>query len=105
MINVIQPSQVLETIAQHWTLKEVGTLNDHRIELAKLSGEYEWHSHEHEDKLFMVVQGTLRLEFRAETKLVQAGELIVIPRATEHKPAAETPEAWIILIEPKGEKS
>ena len=48
----------------HWSAKIVAEVNDMHVKLVKLSGEFVWHHHEHEDELFLVVRGRLRMQRR-----------------------------------------
>lgn len=59
-----------------------------------------WHSHAHEDELFLVIKGTLRIELRNGMVTVNEGEFCIIPKGVEHKPMADE-EAHIMLLEPK----
>ncbi|OLV16837.1 cupin domain-containing protein [Deinococcus marmoris] len=83
-----------------WSPKVVGELNGQQVKIARIAGEFEWHAHEQEDELFMVVRGQLRLKFRDGEAVVNEGELIVVPRGVEHLPIAETDETWIMMFEP-----
>lgn len=87
------------TITEHWSPKVVAQVNDQYVKLAKVHGEFTWHSHEHEDELFFIVRGHLDMHYEGG-KIVPLGEgmLHVVPRATRHKPVAER-ECWIMLIE------
>ena len=49
---------------EYWSPKIAGELNGQHVKLAKLKGEFVWHSHEKEDEMFLVVKGKLRIEFR-----------------------------------------
>ncbi len=84
---------------ERWSPKVIGQVNDVQIKLAKLLGDFPWHSHEAEDELFLVLQGRLRLEFRDRAVVLEAGELLVVPRGTEHRPVAEE-EVHLLLVEP-----
>ena len=59
-----------------------------------------WHDHEHEDEMFFVVRGRMRIEFRDRTVELSEGEFLVIPRGVEHRPDADE-EALVMLFEPK----
>jgi mannose-6-phosphate isomerase-like protein (cupin superfamily) len=74
-------------------------LNGQHVKLDKLLGDFVWHSHAHEDEMFLVVKGRFRMDLRDGPKWIEEGEFIVIPRGVEHKPFAEE-EAWILLFEP-----
>ena len=83
-----------------WTPHVVAELNGQQVKLAKLDGAFVWHDHEHEDELFWVVSGRLRIEFRdAPAAEVGPGEIVVVPRGVEHRPVA-LPTAEVVLFEP-----
>jgi len=70
------------------------------VKLAKVKGEFQWHHHDSEDELFLVVKGKFTMRLKDSDIVVNEGELIIIPRGVEHCPAAEE-EALILLFEPK----
>jgi len=79
----------------------VAELNGQHVKLVKFQGPFDWHHHEAEDELFLVVKGRFRLEFRDRAVDLAAGELIVVPRGVEHRPVAEA-EVEVLLFEPAG---
>ena len=87
-------------INEHWSPKIIGELNGQHVKLAKISGEFVWHSHENEDELFMVIKGKLLMDFRDRTEIVKEGEIIIIPKGVEHRPRTENEEVQIMLFEP-----
>lgn len=89
---------------EHWTPKIIAELNDQYVKLAKVQGEMIWHSHAEEDELFVVQKGTLIMDFRDRTEIVQAGEILVVPRGVEHRPRTNGEEVWLMLIEPRQTK-
>lgn len=82
-----------------WSPKIVGELNNQQVKLVKLHGEFIWHKHDLEDELFLVVKGTMKIEFHDRTEILHENEMLVVPRGIEHKPVAEN-EAWVLLFEP-----
>lgn len=100
-----RPINVLEKFGlfnEQWTPKIIGELNGQQVKLAKLANEFVWHAHAHEDELFMVMKGTLIMEFRDRTERVKEGEIIIVPRGVEHFPRTEDgEEVWVLLFEPK----
>ncbi|MFI6522769.1 cupin domain-containing protein [Spirillospora sp. NPDC050679] len=82
-----------------WSPKVAGAVNDMEVKLAKFDGEFVWHHHEHEDELFLVVQGRLRMRLREGDIVVEPGEFLIVPRGTEHCPVAE-PDCQVLLLEP-----
>ena len=77
------------------------TLNDYEVKLAKLKGEFVWHTHEDTDELFLVISGRLTLQLRDGDVVLGPGELFVVPRGVEHCPVADE-ETAILLLEPAG---
>lgn len=100
-INPVSLKKKFELFDEYWTPKIIGELNDQFIKLAKLKGDFVWHSHENEDELFYIVKGQLTLKFREEKEItLNKGEMYVVPAGVEHFPVAEE-ECWVMLIEPK----
>ncbi|WP_325100044.1 cupin domain-containing protein [Streptomyces sp. GMY02] len=62
-------------------------LNDYEVKLAKLKGEFVWHTHEDTDELFLVISGRLAIQFRDANVVLGPGELFVVPRRVEHCPS------------------
>lgn len=99
-IRVINLKQKLSLFKDYWNPKIVGELNDHKVQVVKLKGEFVWHHHEKEDEMFLVIKGSLIIHFRDKDVEVNEGEFVIIPHLIEHKPEAKK-EVEIILIEPK----
>lgn len=76
-------------------------MNDYQFKLAKVQGEFVWHDHPDTDEVFIVLDGTLEIEFRDGKVTLKSGEMFVIPMGVEHKPVAQS-ECAIMLIEPRG---
>lgn len=92
-------SEKLALFSEHWSPKVVGELNGQHVKLVKLLGEFVWHHHEHEDEMFLVVEGRFRMEFRDREEWISAGEFVIVPRGVEHRPVADT-EVSVMLFEP-----
>ena len=86
--------------SDYWNPRIIGEVNECHVKAVKLKGEFVWHHHEHEDELFLVVKGTLRMKFRDHEALVREGEFVIVPRGVEHLPIADD-EVHIVLLEPK----
>lgn len=82
-----------------WDPKIVAELNGQHVKLVKFQGEFVWHRHDHEDELFLVLHGRFNMEFRDRVVTLEEGEMIVVPRGTEHRPVAER-EVHVLLFEP-----
>ncbi len=84
-----------------WSPRVVGQVNDQYIKVARVQGEFPWHTHAHEDEMFLVLQGQLRIGRSAADGgdgLVRPGEFFVVPRGVRHNTSASE-ETWLVLIE------
>ena len=86
---------------EHWTPKIISELNDYQIKIVKVEGDFVWHDHSETDEFFLVIEGTLFIEFEGETMELNAGELYVVPKGVQHRPYA-LEECKVMLIEPRG---
>lgn len=93
--------QAFSSFDEAWRPRIAAALNGQEVKLVKLRGAFEWHHHEREDELFLVVKGVLRMELRDGTVVLEEGELMVVPRGVEHRPVADG-EAHVLLFEPAG---
>jgi len=91
--------------SEYWHPYIVGELNENYVKLAKVKGNLIWHKHDQEDEMFVVLSGTLMMDFRdGSTKATRAGEILIIPKNTEHRPWTHDEEVRLMLIEPKATK-
>lgn len=94
-------SEKLSQFDDKWSPKIVGDLDDYHIKLVKIEGDFVWHSHEHEDEMFLVLDGAMDMDFRDQRVTLEQGEFIVVPKGIEHKPHAAFP-CSIMLLERAG---
>jgi mannose-6-phosphate isomerase-like protein (cupin superfamily) len=79
----------------------IAKMNNYEFKIVKFKGEFVWHSHPDTDETFIILEGTLVMNFRDKKIEVNAGEMIVIPKGIEHKPSTEDGYK-ALLIEPEG---
>lgn len=91
--------ETLTRIDEHWSPRIVGEVNDQHVKLAKIRGTFDWHQHENEDELFLVLHGTLVMRLRDREVTLEPGTMFIVPRGVEHQPHAEE-EVHILLFEP-----
>ena len=97
-LDSINFTKALESVTEHWSPKVVGRVNDQYVKVAKVKGQLVWHKHDHEDEMFLVVYGQLKIELEGRFVLLKPGDFYVIPRNTLHNPVAEE-ECGLVLIE------
>ena len=101
MNRVVDLADKLALFSDHWSPKVVARLNDYEIKLAKLKGEFVWHTHDDTDELFLVLDGELIIQFRDGDIVLRPGQLHAVPRGVEHCPRADG-EVHAVLLEPAG---
>jgi len=96
----INLAEKLGEFSEHWSPKIVARYNDNEVRLVKTDGEFVWHKHDETDELFLILEGEFDMDFRDRTVTVRPGELLIVPRGTEHRPAARRGEVKLLLIDP-----
>jgi len=91
----------LATFDKHWSPRIIAEMNDYQFKLVKVLGDFVWHDHPDTDEVFIVLEGSLSIEFRDGKVTLEAGEMYVVPKGVEHRPVAKD-ECKIMLVEPKG---
>ena len=94
-------SEKFDKFSDYWAPRVIAEMNDYYFKLVKVKGGFIWHTHDDTDETFIVLDGELIIEFRDKTITLKKGEMIVIPKGVEHKPAARE-ECQIMIVEPKG---
>ncbi len=97
-MNAINIKEKFSKFSKNWHPHQIAIVDDMQVILAKLKGEFVWHSHEDEDELFQVVKGTLYMQFRDRTEVVNTGEIIVVPKGVEHNPCTKNEEEVHVLL-------
>ena len=91
----------LSKFSEHWSPKVIAEMNDYQFKLVKIEGDFVWHEHPDTDEVFIVIEGTMQIEFEDRTIELNEGEMLVVPKGVRHKPYAEE-ECKVMLVEPRG---
>ncbi len=108
-MKAINIKEKFTKFSKNWHPHRVAVVDDMQVILAKLKGEFVWHSHDNEDELFQVIKGTLYMQFRGSpdhagsedsirTEVVNPGEFIVVPKGVEHNPTTKNDEEVHVLL-------
>jgi mannose-6-phosphate isomerase-like protein (cupin superfamily) len=100
MDGVVSLKAAADALTELWSPRVVAELDDSYVKVAKVQGTLAWHAHEHEDELFVVLKGRLRIEMDDRAVLLCEGDAFVVPKGVRHNPAADD-ECHIMLIERK----
>ncbi len=97
-MKTINIKDKLDKFTKNWHPHQIGIVDNMQVILAKLKGEFVWHTHDDEDELFQVIKGTLYMQFRDRTEVVKEGELIIVPKGIEHNPMTKNGEEVHVLL-------
>ncbi len=100
MPHATSPRNAAAALAEYWSPRIIGELDDSYIKVAKVLGTFGWHSHDDEDELFLILKGQLRIEMDDGEVELAEGEMFVVPRGVRHNPVASA-ECLLMLIERK----
>jgi mannose-6-phosphate isomerase-like protein (cupin superfamily) len=92
----------LGSFEETWAPKIVARYNQNEVRLVKTEGEWVWHKHDETDELFLILEGEFEMAFRDQVVVLGPGELLVVPRGVEHRPAARKGLVKLLLIDPDG---
>ena len=87
--------------SEQWSPRVIAQMNDYHLKIAKIQGEFVWHSHPETDETFFVIHGKMQIQFREGAVNLETGEMFVVPKGIDHKPVAEK-ECHILMIELAG---
>jgi mannose-6-phosphate isomerase-like protein (cupin superfamily) len=101
-------SAALASFDDVYSPRIVTRMNDYDVRVAHVKGEHVWHTHEHTDEFFLVLDGRFDVALRepdgqVRTVVLGQGDTFVVPRGTEHKPSS--PGGSILMFEPSGTSS
>lgn len=91
----------LQLLSERWSPKVIAQMNDYHLKLVKMQGQFVWHSHAKTDEVFIVIDGSMDIDFRDGQVTLNSGEMYVVPKGVEHKPYAAK-QCSVLLIEPAG---
>lgn len=94
----INIQEKLSKFTKQWHPHQIAVVDDMQVILAKIKGEFVWHTHEEEDELFYVQKGVLEMHFRDKVEIVHEGEIIVVPKGVEHCPKSQGDEEVHLLL-------
>ncbi|MBA3941606.1 MAG: mannose-6-phosphate isomerase [Sphingopyxis sp.] len=100
MADKVNLAEAFAKIPDAWNPRVAGDINDFQVKLVKLDGKFDWHHHDIEDELFLVIAGRMKMAFRDRDVIVEPGEFIIVPHGTEHCPEALGDQCHVLLLEP-----
>ena len=96
--TVVNLEKKLGLFTERWSPKVIADMEGLQFRLAKLEGDFVWHSHPETDEAFFVLAGLLRIDFRDGSVTIRQGEMLIVPKGIEHKPYAESECHVMVLV-------
>ena len=86
---------------EHWSPKIIAEMNDYQFKLARIKGDFIWHSHDETDEVFIVIEGTMKIEFRNGSIELKEGEIMLYQRVLNTGPMLmkNARSCWLSLVE------
>ena len=99
-MRAVSARDIVAGLTEYWSPRVIAEIEDAYVKVAKLQGSLAWHRHEHEDELFFILKGALRIETEQGSVDLREGEMFVVPKGVRHNPVAQQ-ECHVLLIERK----
>ncbi len=102
MAEAVNIADCFERFADTYSPKIVGELNGQHVKLVRCEGDkVPWHTHDHEDEMFLVLEGVLDILLKGALVQVNPGEFYIVPKGTEHR-VVPRGHVKLLLFEPAG---
>lgn len=99
--GVVNIQQKAALLTETWQPRIIAEMNGHHFKVAKICGDFVWHSHTETDEVFVVLRGSMTMHLRGRDVPLDEGDMYVVPRGVEHKPSAHE-ECRLLLVEAAG---
>lgn len=99
--SAVSIAAALSSFDEQWQPHRLASVNDHDVKIARIQGEFVWHSHPNSDELFLVVSGEMTLQLRDGDVVIGPNEIYVVPAGVEHCPKSDG-ETAIVMVELQG---
>jgi mannose-6-phosphate isomerase-like protein (cupin superfamily) len=96
----IDPRAAAAALDRYWSQQVIGEANGNLFKVAKGIGSTNWHSHDDQDEVFLVLRGQLTMGLRTGDVELREGDMFIAPRGVEHCPRADS-EVHLLLVGPE----
>ena len=102
MSKAVNIKECFRQFTDTFSPKIVGELNGQLVMLVRCEGDkVPWHTHDNEDEMFFVLEGTLDVYEREKSVSLNAGEFIIVRKGVEHRVVPQG-HVKLMLFEPSG---
>jgi mannose-6-phosphate isomerase-like protein (cupin superfamily) len=97
MSKLVNLRDKLSRFDELWRPYIVAQVDGYHVKLAKVRGEFVWHTHDEQDEMFLVLAGELTIRMRDRDVSLAEGDMFVVPRGVEHCPRSERGASLLLL--------
>ena len=97
-------NKISKGLKKPWTPKNIETIDNSILRIAKFDGEYHWHKHDNEDELFIVLKGNIKIKTKNGNIILKQNDGVKIPNGVQRCPISLEPSI-VLMIEPLRLKS
>ena len=72
-------AEKLSLFSDQWQPRVIVELNDYQFKIVRIEGDFIWHDHQDTDEAFIVIEGTLRIDFRDGSVTLGPGGVTFLP--------------------------
>jgi mannose-6-phosphate isomerase-like protein (cupin superfamily) len=84
MIEAIDYAAIAAAAREGYMNRVLTRVNDHDVHVSVMDAPYRWHFHPGSDETFVVVEGTLVIEFDGKSVELHAGQMLTVPAGVRH---------------------
>jgi mannose-6-phosphate isomerase-like protein (cupin superfamily) len=96
--TVVDLQSLQRDVTEAWKSLDLASVNGNAVRLRVMQGTTaNWHVHETSDELFYVISGTFYMDTEHGTKLIEAGQLFVVPAGTRHRGRVEGRATLLVI--------
>ena len=97
-MKVVNLKQEAYKVDQLYVYEKVGKLNGHMLSVVNVENRMlDFHVHEASDELFYVIEGGFDLETDEGLTRVEAGEFVIVPKGTKHRPVVKELTRFLMI--------
>ena len=98
MLKAVNLLNEVNNVKELYYYQLVGEMNGHGLRVVNVADRtLDFHVHEKSDELFYVIEGGFDLETEDGLLPVKAGEFIIVPRGTKHRPVVKELTEFLMI--------
>lgn len=94
-VNILNEVNKAEKLYDY---KKIGFFNNNAISVVQVADRtLDFHVHEQSDEIFYVIEGSFELETDEGLTRVNAGEFVIVPKGTRHRPVVKELTKFVMV--------